>query len=330
MATYIGRFTSNHVQSDDPFWAVVDGDAVTALDSHYDSTADLLTNGRDDWLSMPRNEPTHSLHELRALSPITTPCRVMCQGANYRQHAIESGMDPDNRAFNLFFDKTDASVTGPDGPVVRPPHVQLLDYEIELALVMGKAIDAPVTITSDNLRDYVIGLTIANDLSARDVQLPQGQYLKGKSYRGFCPLGPVIAVLDDDDWARLDDLTLRLDVNGELRQMDSTSNMVYQPAETLTELSTFSNLAVGDVVLTGTPHGTAAKSPPAFVRRLATALLPEHVMWSAFIRRNLTGPYLRPGDVVTSSIRSGDGLLDLGAQHTAITGAGQPANKEIS
>ncbi|KQR99911.1 fumarylacetoacetate hydrolase [Williamsia sp. Leaf354] len=317
MAVPLIRFTT----ADDERWGVVSSNGVTALDGQYTTTADLLENGRDDWIAASRRPPTQQLDAVDVLSPITTPCRVLCQGANFRQHAIDSGMDPDNRAFNLFFDKTDASVTGPHSPVVRPAHVRLLDHEIELALVIGRRIDGPVTISDDTLRDYVVAVTIADDLSARDVQLPQGQYLKGKSYRGFCPLGPVLAVLDDSDYARLDDLELQLYVNGDLRQIDTTANFVYRPAETLTELSEFANLSVGDVVLTGTPHGTAAASPPAIVRRLATALLPEHVLWKLFIRRNLGGPFLRPGDTVTATIRSSDGLLDLGEQRTPIVAA---------
>lgn len=314
MATYLSRY----VTGDAVRWGVVSDGGITALEGRYENTADLLENGRDDWTAAASRPFTHHAGEVHMLSPITTPCRVLCQGANFRQHAIDSGMDPDNRAFNLFFDKTDASVTGPFTPVTRPSHVRLLDHEIELALVMGKSIDGPVTITDKSLREYVVAVTIANDLSARDVQLPQGQYLKGKSYRGFCPLGPVLAVLDEDDYARLDHLELRLHVNGDLRQADTTANFVYRPAESLTELSEFANLSVGDVVLTGTPHGTAAKSPPAIVRRIATAALPEHVMWRLFIRRNLDGPFLRPGDTVTASIRSSDGALDLGEQRTPI------------
>jgi 2-keto-4-pentenoate hydratase/2-oxohepta-3-ene-1,7-dioic acid hydratase in catechol pathway len=314
MATYLSRFTTDKAE----LWGVVTAGGIMALEGDYATTGELLENGRDDWTAAASRRPTHVADDVQMLSPITTPCRVLCLGANFRQHAIDSGMDPDNTAFNLFFDKTDASITGPHSAVTRPSHVRLLDHEIELALVIGKAITEPVTITDDSLREYVVAVTIANDLSARDVQLPQGQYLKGKSYRGFCPMGPLLAVLDDADYDRLDDLVLRLHVNGDLRQTDTTANFVYRPAESLTELSTFSNLDVGDVLLTGTPHGTAAKSPPAIVRRLATALLPEHVMWKLFIRRNLAGPFLSPGDTVTSTIRSSDGALDLGEQRTPI------------
>ncbi|MBB6380931.1 2-keto-4-pentenoate hydratase/2-oxohepta-3-ene-1,7-dioic acid hydratase in catechol pathway [Pseudonocardia eucalypti] len=258
---------------------------------------------------------------MELLSPVTVPCRVICQGANYRRHAIESGLDPDARAFNVFFDKTDASVTGPRAAVTRPAHVRLLDYEIELALVLRRQVDGPVAVTEENLHEYVFGVTIANDLSARDVQLPQGQFLKGKSYRGFCPVGPFLAVPGPEEFDLLDRLQLRLEVNGQLRQRDSTANLVYRPAETLTELSTFCNLSPGDLLLTGTPHGCVATSPPPLVRRLATALLPEDKLWAMFVRQNLHKPYLAPGDVVTASIHTAGRSIDLGVQRTTITTA---------
>ncbi len=302
-------------------WGVLTGDLIAALTGQYPRTTDLIEGGRADWTEAAARPGDVALADVKLLSPITTPCRVMCQGANYRQHAIESGMDPDKRLFNLFFDKTDASVTGPHDPVTRPAHVTLLDYEIELALVLNGTVTAPTTVTTDNLHEYIFGVTIGNDLSARDVQLPQGQFLKGKSYRGFCPLGPVLAVLEPGDIHLLDDLDLRLEVNGALRQSDNTANMLYRPAETLTELSEFCNWDPGDVLLTGTPHGITAGSPPAVIRRLATALLPEDKLWAAFVKLNQRKPYLRPGDVVTASICNAAGTVDLGAQQTTIVAA---------
>lgn len=314
VVVHLVRYRDNEQTS----WGVVTGDAVSPLTGQYPGTADLIARGESDWRAAVAKPGQVALTNVELLSPVTTPCRVMCQGANYRQHAIESGMDPDNRAFNLFFDKTDAAITGPCAPVTRPAHVTLLDYEIELALVLRRTVDVPTTVTAENLRDYVFGVTIANDLSARDIQLPQGQFLKGKSYRGFCPLGPVLAVLEADDFGLLDDLELRLEVNGSLRQTDNTANMLYRPAETLTELTEFCNISPGDVLLTGTPHGCVATSPPPLVRRLATALLPEDKLWAAFVKQNRRKPYLQPGDIVTASIRNAAGTLDLGTQRNTI------------
>jgi 2-keto-4-pentenoate hydratase/2-oxohepta-3-ene-1,7-dioic acid hydratase in catechol pathway len=300
-------------------WGVLDSGSVRPLEEDYDRTADLIERGESDWRAAAAKAGVIPWSDVEPLSPITTPCRVMCQGANYRQHAIESGMDPDRRAFNLFFDKTDASITGPHAAVTRPAHVALLDYEIELALVMRRSVTTPTTVTVEDLPDYVFGITIANDLSARDVQLPQGQFLKGKSYRGFCPTGPVLAVLEPDEFPLLNDLDLRLNVNDSPRQYDNTANMVYRPAETLTELTEFCDLSPGDLLLTGTPHGCVATSPPPLVRRLATALLPEDKLWASFIKLNKAKPYLQPGDVVSASIRNSSGSLDLGTQRTTIT-----------
>ncbi len=319
MVVQLVRYRNDGRDNGHAAWGVLTGDTISPLNGQYERTADLIERGQADWTAAASKPGSVPFSDVEPLSPITTPCRVMCQGANYRQHAIESGMNPDERAFNLFFDKTDAAVTGPHSEVIRPAHVTLLDYEIELALVMRQQVDAPTTITVADLPQYVFGVTIANDLSARDVQLPQGQFLKGKSYRGFCPLGPILAILEPQDFALLDDLELRLEVNGGLRQTDNTANMLYRPAETLTELTEFCNLSPGDVLLTGTPHGCVATSPPALVRRLATALLPEDKLWAAFVKTNKRKPYLQPGDVITASIRNSTGSLDLGTQRNTIT-----------
>jgi len=103
--------------------------------------------------------------------------------------------------------------------------------------------------------------------------------------------------------------------------------MLYKPAETITELSTFSNTSPGDVLLTGTPSGCVARSPHPLVRRLASALLPEKTLWSSFVRMQAKRPYLRPGDVVTAHIRSDDGRVDLGEQRIRVVDAGTEQRK---
>lgn len=321
MVIHLARFTRTDRTGDTgPTWGVVHGSLIAPLAGSYATTGELITAGEDDWRARGEEPGTVPLSDVGILSPVTTPCRVMCQGVNYREHAIESGMDPDARTFNLFFDKTDASITGPSDPVVRPAHVRLLDHEIELALVIRRRVRGEVTVTRENLGEYVFGVTIANDLSARDVQLPQGQFLKGKSYRGFCPVGPYLAVLEPDEMSLIDQLDLQLAVNGETRQRDSSANLLWKPAETLTELSTFCDLDPGDLLLTGTPSGITASSPPPIVRRLATAVLSEPQLWRAFVKRQQSRPYLAPGDVVTATITHPDGLVDLGTQRTAIAG----------
>ena len=175
-----------------------------------------------------------------------------------------------------------------------------------------------MAVTPETLKDYVFAVAIANDLSARDVQLPQTQFFKGKSYRGFCPLGPGLTVLEDDEFDRLDNLELELAVNGAVRQRDSTRNLVFKPAETISELSTFANFAPGDVLLTGTPSGCALRVPPAPVRRIVQ-LLPEGQFWKLFLKSQSRRPqYLRPGDSISARIFSTDRRLDLGEQRTEV------------
>lgn len=318
MTTHLARFE----HAGRTRWGVVKGGGLSPLVGEYPTTALLIGEGEADVRAAVARSPSLEMGAVRLLSPVTAPARVLCQGANYRQHMIESGLDPDQKRYNMFFQKSDASISPPVGTIVRPAHVKLLDYEVELALVMRRAVAGPVKVTADNLADYVYALTIANDVSARDVQLPQTQFFKGKSYRTFCPLGPYLALLEPGELSALDELTLTLTVNGAVRQRDTTANLVYKPAETLTELSTFTDLSPGDVVLTGTPAGCALRTPPPLLRRLMQALLPEPQLWASFVRTQSRRPeYLRPKDEVRATIASADGGIDLGEQRHVVEDA---------
>jgi 2-keto-4-pentenoate hydratase/2-oxohepta-3-ene-1,7-dioic acid hydratase in catechol pathway len=315
MATNLIRYRHD----DETRWGVAVAAGIAPLAGTYATTADLIAHGEADWKAAAKSQPSLKIENVEVLSPITAPCRLLCQGANYRQHMIESGVNPDAKVFNMFFEKSDCSINSPHGAVTRPAHVALLDYEIELALVFRKPITGPVTITAENMHEYVFGLTIANDVSARDIQIPQMQFFKGKSYRGFCPLGPYLAVLEREEFAYLDELTLTLAVNGEVRQHDATKNLVYKPAETITELSTFSDVSPGDVLLTGTPSGCALRIPPAPVRKLMQFVLPERKFWATFRKVQSRRPqYLKPGDLMTATIASADRVIDLGEQRVRI------------
>ena len=308
-------------QAGDRFWGVAVPGGIAALPTRFPTTAALIAAGAAEWRAAASRGPDVRLSEVTLLSPVTAPCRVICQGANYRQHMVESGLDPDAKTFNMFFEKSDASVAAPVGEVLRPAHVRLLDYEIELGLVIGAAVTGPRKVSPDDLPELIFGVVIANDISARDVQLPQTQFFKGKSYRGFCPVGPYLTVPERDEFPLLNELLLTLAVNGAVRQNDSTRNLVFKPAETLAELTTFSDLSPGDLILTGTPAGCALRVPPPPVRRLMQ-LLPERVLWKAFMKaQQKRVSYLRPGDRMTLTIRSGDGRLDLGEQQTLVRAA---------
>ncbi len=256
---------------------------------------------------------------LDLLSPVTAPARVVAQAVNYRSHAAESGFDPD-KVPPVFFRKSSHSLTGPAGNIVRPAGVAFLDYEVELGLVIGADLPVGTTVTQETLHHYVAGLVVINDVSARQIQLTKTQFYESKSYPTFTPAGPWLALAGAADLARIGSLRLTLRVNGEVRQDAMAAEMIVTPARALTALSKFQPLSPGDLLLTGTPGGTALKAPPKAVEKLA-GLLPPAVKWQMFFRRQAGNPrYLRDGDLVTASIASADGELDLGTQLCTVTG----------
>jgi 2-keto-4-pentenoate hydratase/2-oxohepta-3-ene-1,7-dioic acid hydratase in catechol pathway len=253
------------------------------------------------------------------LSPVTAPARVVAQAVNYRSHAQDSGLDPD-KIPPIFFRKASHSLTGPTGDILRPPHMGFLDYEIELGLVIGADLPVGTTVTDASLARYVAALVVANDISARQIQLTKTQFYEAKSYPTFTPAGPWLTLVDAADLAALNTLRLTLSVNGQVRQDNTTADMIVRPAQALTALSRFQPMAPGDLLLTGTPGGTALKAPPKAAEKLA-ALLPPATKWKLFFARQARNPrYLRDGDVITASIASHDGRLDLGTQHNTVIG----------
>ena len=256
---------------------------------------------------------------LDLLSPVTAPARVVAQAVNYRSHAADSGFDPDTVPA-AFFRKASHSITGPAGDIIRPDGVGFLDYEVELGLVIGADLPVGTTVTEENLARYVAALVVADDVSARQVQLIKTQFYESKSYPTFTPVGPWLTLVDASDLARLGSLRLTLSVNGQVRQDSTTADMIVRPARALTLLSRFQPMAPGDLLLTGTPGGTALKAP-AKIAGLAAGLLPPATRWKLFFKRQAANPrYLHDGDVITATIASPDGRLDLGTQHTTITG----------
>ena len=300
-----------------PRWGVVRDGTVTPIPGDFPTTRALLEANSLDALSQLQG-PTLAEADVELLSPVTRNQQFLCQGANYRQHMIESGMDPDAKTFNMIFTKAQSCIAPANTDVVRPKRVRFLDYEIELGLVMKRDVTAPVTVTDANLPEFVAGAVIVNDYSARDVQIPQMQFYKGKSFRTFGPVGPYLCLLASADFARLRDLQLALTVNGKIRQKDSVANLVYGPAETLTELSGVQDLYVGDLLSTGTPSGCALSIPSPARQRIA-ALLPEAAKWKMFMTIQAgREQYLKVGDVVEARVATSDGAIDLGAQRNRI------------
>jgi 2-keto-4-pentenoate hydratase/2-oxohepta-3-ene-1,7-dioic acid hydratase in catechol pathway len=175
------------------------------------------------------------------------------------------------------------------------------------------------TITEANLSDYVCGVVVTNDVSARDVQLTKTQFYEAKSYPTFTPVGPALVLLDADELKRFGDLRLRLRVNGEIRQdMLVDGDIIYPPVQALQALSQFQRLDAGDLVLTGTPVGTAISAPPKPIEIIGS-LLPDQLKWKAFFSRQVKNPkYLRHGDIIEAIVATDDGAIDLGAQRTVV------------
>jgi 2-keto-4-pentenoate hydratase/2-oxohepta-3-ene-1,7-dioic acid hydratase in catechol pathway len=202
-----------------------------------------------------------SLARARLLAPIPRPRKnIVCLGRNYAAHARDSGSSVPE--VPIFFTKPPTAVVGPDAPVIHHPVTQQLDYEVELAVVIGRrGRDIP----RERALSYVFGYTVLNDITARDLQRRHEQWFKGKSLDTFAPMGPVVvhrsAIPDPQN------LTLRLRVNGEVRQEGSTRSMVFPVAHIISALSAGMTLEPGDIIATGTPEGVAmGMTPPRWLQ----------------------------------------------------------------
>jgi 2-keto-4-pentenoate hydratase/2-oxohepta-3-ene-1,7-dioic acid hydratase in catechol pathway len=197
------------------------------------------------------------------LAPIV-PTDILCIGLNYRAHAAESKSQiPDNP---MLFIKASNALNHPGEPIKIPRRSSMIDYEGELAVVIGR--DAKNVSKADALR-YVFGYTIANDVSARDWQreksLGGGQFARGKSFDGFCPLGPDIVTADEA--GDPNQLMLKTTLNGQVMQEKSTGDMIFDVPTLIESLSSTMTIRAGSVILTGTPEGVGfARTPPVWLK----------------------------------------------------------------
>ncbi len=225
----IARFTSGG----DPRFGVVDGDDLEVL------TGDPL------YMPVQRTGERVPLDAVRLLAPVIPRSKVVGIGRNYAAHAAELGNEVP--AEPLVFLKPNTSVVGPDDPVVLPPQSQRVDYEGELAVVIGRLCrDVPV----ERVPEVVLGYTVANDVTARDLQTSDGQWWRAKGFDSFCPLGPYL-VTDLD----VSDLRVTTRLDGETVQDGRTSQMVFDVPAVVAYVSSAMTLLPGDVILTGTPAG---------------------------------------------------------------------------
>lgn len=182
---------------------------------------------------------------VRLLAPVIPRSKIVGVGRNYAEHATELGNEVPTAP--LLFLKPNTSVIGPDDPIVLPDWTERVEHEAELAVVIGKVTK---DVTPERALDHVFGFTVANDVTARDVQKSDAQWTRGKGFDTSCPLGPwVVPGLD------VDDLRVSARVNGETRQDGRTSQMVFDTAYLVSYASEVFTLLPGDVILTGTPAG---------------------------------------------------------------------------
>ena len=198
----------------------------------------------------------------RWASCIARPNMILCVGLNYADHAREAGMDLPSEP--LVFGKASNTIGGPYDDVIMAKAAHKVDYEVELGIVISR--DLFELANEQEAEKAIAGYCLTNDLSERAFQLEKGgQWIKGKSCPGFCPAGPFL--LTRDEAGDVNNLSMELKVNGEMRQQGNTRTMVFKPAYVLYYLSQFMKLEAGDLVLTGTPPGVAmGMSPPVYLK----------------------------------------------------------------
>ncbi|MBW4779420.1 fumarylacetoacetate hydrolase family protein [Rhodococcus fascians] len=298
-------------------WWVETPAGASRIDTSATTTAELLAD-RAAVDAARTGTDVLAVETLSLLSPVTAPCRVVANMTNFVSHVKDSGMNPDTVPLT-FFRKTSGSISGPTDDIVKPTHVKLLDYEIEIGLVFGKTLTVGTKIDASNVAEYVAGLVITNDVSARDVQLPKTQFYEGKSYPTFTPVGPRLLLLEAGEFDRFGELTLTLRVNGTVRQDSTVADMIYRPVESLKALSNFQRLDAGDLLLTGTPGGTALKVPAKPIEMIGS-LIPPALKWKVFFKKQAKNPdFLQDGDVLELTCSTPDGSLDLGVQRTRVS-----------
>jgi 2,4-didehydro-3-deoxy-L-rhamnonate hydrolase len=206
--------------------------------------------------SAPRVSPA-----VRLGPPVRRPSKIVCIGLNFRDHAAESGMEVPREP--VIFMKATSSLVGPNDPVMIPRNATKVDWEVELAVIIGKR---ATYVTKERALDHVAGYALHNDYSERAFQLDRGgQWVKGKSADTFAPLGPFLAT--PDEIANPGALGMWLKVNGERRQKSNTSNMIFDVPTLVSYLSEFMTLLPGDVISTGTPFGVGlGMKPPQYLK----------------------------------------------------------------
>ncbi|MDE0643108.1 MAG: fumarylacetoacetate hydrolase family protein [bacterium] len=204
--------------------------------------------------------PGYGVSEVRFLAPIPNPPQFLGIGLNYRLHAAETGAAiPESPVSFSFFN---SSIINPGDAIQVPPISDQVDWEVELGVVIGQE---ACCVSEEDALDHIAGYTIVNDVSARDIQLSEGQWSRGKSLNTFKPMGPWIVTADELGAA--DNLAVKLWVNDNLKQEGETSDLIFNVPQLVSHMSQFLTLGTGAVISTGTPSGVGmARKPPEYLR----------------------------------------------------------------
>ena len=229
----------------------------------YADTLSFLYAGEDAWAEAAVAASSADLDsdavirtdQADLLAPIAMPGKFICIGLNYRDHAIESNMPLPKTP--VVFTKFSNCIVGDGATVVIPRLTSQLDYEAELAIVIGKE---GKNIPAEDWADYVFGYTIVNDLSARDIQMATSQWSLGKSFDTYGPMGPAIVSKDDIPDPHV--LAIKLSIDGELLQNSNTDQLVFKAPDLIAYLSSIMTLEPGDIISTGTPAGVGLGRKP--------------------------------------------------------------------
>lgn len=199
--------------------------------------------------------------EVRLGPPVSRPSKIICLGKNYAEHAQEGGFEPPKTP--LLFCKTFNTLTGPHDPILMPQSSGKVDWEVELAVVIGRAGKA---IPRDQALDYIAGYTVMNDVSAREAQFSDSQWFRGKSFDSFAPLGPYLVT--PDEIGEVGHLRLEALVNGVLMQAGNTADMIFDIPFLIENISADISLLPGDIISTGTPSGVGIfRDPPVVLKK---------------------------------------------------------------
>jgi len=246
----IARFSTG----DDPLFGVVSGE-LDRFGQPADDSVVVELAGDPLYAGVQPTQKEHRLADVRLLAPVIPRSKVVAIGKNYAAHAAEMGGEAPPEP--LMFLKPNTSVVGPNDQVFYPSQSERVDYEGELAIVIGRICrDVP----PEQATDVIFGYTIANDVTARDLQRKDGQWSRAKGFDSFCPLGPWIETdLDPQDFA--DGRTVQTHLNGDLVQNGSTKDLIFDIPTLVAHITAAMTLLPGDVILTGTPEGVGPMQP---------------------------------------------------------------------